>query len=100
MTDTPKSIPPEQVMGTAKRIHLDLANLTIVDHSAVISLLNTMAQHRDMARKYEQQQAEEKAREDAMAEAQRAHKLMLAQQQAGLGTIRDAKEHGSLILVP
>lgn len=73
MTEQPKSIPSEQVFGTAKRIHLDLEKLAIVDHAAVINLLNTMAQHREMARKFDVQQAEEKARQDAMDAAQQAH---------------------------
>lgn len=80
MTEQPKSIPSEQVFGTAKRIHLELDKLNIVDHGAVISLLNTMAQHREMASKFERQQAEEKARQDAMEAAQQAHLKRAAEQ--------------------
>lgn len=93
MTETPKSIPPENIFGTAKKIHLELDKLNPVDHAAIVNMIGTMLQHREMARKFEQAEAQEKARQDAMEAAERAH----AAQQAKLAE-KTAKDAG-LILV-
>jgi len=82
MAEEPKSLPPEQIFGIAKKFHLELEKLNRVDHGAVVSMVNTMAQHREMAVKFERQQAEEKARADAMEEAQAAHKRESARRAA------------------
>jgi uncharacterized protein YaiL (DUF2058 family) len=72
-TEAPKSIPPEQIFGTAKKLHLELEKLNMVDHAAVLNMLNTAAQHREMSAKFERAQAEEKARQDAYEDAVKAH---------------------------
>jgi hypothetical protein len=82
MTEEPKSLPPEQIFGIAKKFHLELEKLNRVDHGAVVSIVNTMAQHREMAVKFERQQAEEKARAQAMAEAEAAHRRDAERRQA------------------
>lgn len=89
MTETPKTLPPEQLFGIAKKLHLELDKLTIVDHAAIISMLNTMAQHREMSDKFERQQQEQRARDEAMADAKAAHEKRAA------GLLRSEAEYAT-----
>jgi hypothetical protein len=85
MTETlqNQSAPPtEQVYSIAKRISLDLEKLPLHTHGAIISLVTTMAKHREANMQMEQHQAQLKAQEAAMADARKAHAVAQAERDA------------------
>lgn len=99
MTETPRS---EEVFGIAKKFHLELEKLPLQSHGAVVSMLGTMAQHREFSLKAERAAAEERAREGAMAQAKAAHDDVIARQNArheqqAQRFEQDAKESGLII---
>jgi hypothetical protein len=61
------------VFGTSKKINRELEDLPLQSHAAIINLLTTMMQHRQINEKViaEQKQAEIQQRQMDMAEAER-----------------------------
>ena len=84
MTAAPQAPPTENVYGIAKRISLELEKLPLHTHAAVISIINTMCQHRKIVLESEMQQAQIDAQEAAMADARKAHAERQVQQEAKL----------------
>jgi hypothetical protein len=73
MTAIQQAPPTEQVYGIAKKISLELEKNPLHTHGAVISMLTTMAKHREACINIEQHQAQIDAQDAAMADARRAH---------------------------
>lgn len=107
MTETPRT---EDLFGIAKKMVLELEKLPLHSHGVILAFMQAAGRHREETIKAEAQAKAQKANDDAMAEAMAAHakraaaeQAKLAEQtaqQAGLASVRDGKEHGSLILVP
>jgi hypothetical protein len=72
-TATPQAPPTENIYGIAKRISLDLEKLPLHTHAAIISVINTMCQHRKLVLETEMNAQQFAAQEAAMAEARKAH---------------------------
>lgn len=89
-TQTPRS---EEIFGIAKKFHLELEKLPLQSHGAVVSMIGTMAQHREFSLKAERAAHEEKARADAMAAAQAAHDAQVRR------TAEQAAKDAGIVLV-
>ena len=85
MTETPKPVATEIVYGTAKRISLELDKLPLQTHGAIISMMTTMAKHREANMQMEQHQAQERAQEAAMSDARKAHAQAQVERDAQIG---------------
>ena len=70
---TPKAPPTEEVYGIAKRMNLDLEKHPLHTHAAIINMLRTMVDHRNVELQNQVQMEQIEANEAAMADARRAH---------------------------
>ena len=82
MTETPKAVATEIVYGTAKKMSIELEKLPLQTHGAIISMMTTMAKHREANMQMEQHQAQERANETAMEDARKAHAAAKAERDA------------------
>jgi hypothetical protein len=73
MTATLKAPPTEEVYGQAKRINLELEKHPLHTHAAIINMLRTMVDHRNVELQNQAQLEQIKAQEAAMADARKAH---------------------------
>ena len=83
-TEAQTAPPTEVVYGIAKRMSLDLEKFPLHTHGAILSLMTTMAKHREATMQSEMQQKQVEAQEAAMADARRAHAEQQAREEARL----------------
>ena len=83
-TEAQTAPPTEVVYGIAKKMSLDLEKHPLHTHGAVLSMMTTMAKHREATIQTEMQQKQIEAQEVAMADARRAHAEQQAREEARL----------------
>ena len=72
-TQQPEAPPTEVVYGIAKKMSLELDKLALHTHGAVISMMTTMAKHREATLRQEQEAKMQDAQDAAMKDAVKAH---------------------------
>jgi cysteinyl-tRNA synthetase len=72
-TEAQTAPPTEVVYGIAKKMSLELEKFPLHTHGAVISMMTTMAKHREATLRQEQEAKMQAAQDAAMADALKAH---------------------------
>lgn len=68
-----RKLSADEAFGMAKRIHRELSEVEPMDHGAVLSVLTSMAKHREASMQFEQHTRQQEAQDQAMDAARKAH---------------------------